>query len=204
MVYGLGAIETGGVPYASSFHGNAGFRLRNFTGDPDDPDYAEACVTCHMAPTPASGPPEDRVGAHAMRLRDGAFELVAGNCDRCHAGLTTFDFNLGRDYDGDGAARGVQTEVRGLIENLHAALEAADALDGLSRPGGPGTLVEVATDLSLTTPLLREAAYNYDFVVKDGSLGVHNTVYAVQLLQRTYEQVTGVAYTTAFPMAFAP
>jgi len=39
---------------------------------------------------------------------------------------------------------------------------------------------------------------------KDGSLGVHNTVYAVQLLQRTYERVTGVDYTTAFPMAFAP
>ena len=204
MVFGYGAIETGGAAYGSSFHGDPGFKLRNFTGDPDDPDYAEACVTCHMAPTPASGPHEDRVGAHALRLTDGDFELVSGNCDRCHAGLTTFDRNLGHDYDGNGTADGVQTEVRGLIENLYAALEAADGLDGLSRPGGPGTLVEVATDLSLTTAPLREAAFNYDFVVKDGSLGVHNTVYAVQLLQRTYERVTGVDYTTAFPMAFAP
>lgn len=203
MVYGHGAIETGGA-YGSSFHGDAGMKLRNFTGDPDDPLYAEACVTCHMAPTPASGPHEDRVGAHALKLTDGAFELVAGNCDRCHAGLLTFDRNLGHDYDGNGTADGVQTEVSGLLENLHAALEAADTLDGLSRPGGPGTPVLVATDLSRTTPLLREAAFNYDFVVKDGSLGVHNTVYAVQLLQRTYERVTGVGYTTAFPMAFAP
>jgi hypothetical protein len=204
MVYGHGAIETGGT-YGSSFHGDAGFKLRNFTGDPDDPLYAEACVTCHMAPTPAAGPHEDRVGSHAMRLTDDdGFELVAGNCDRCHAGLTTFDRNMGHDYDGNGTTDGVQTEVSGLIENLHAALEAADAQDGLSRPKGPGTPVEVSTDLSLTTASLREAAFNYNFVVKDGSLGVHNTVYAVQLLQRTYERVTGVGYTTAFPMAFAP
>jgi hypothetical protein len=204
MVYGHGAIETGTAAYGSSFHGDPGLKLRNFTGDPDDPDYAEACVTCHMAPTPASGPHEDRVGAHALSLTDGDFELALGNCDRCHAGLTTFDRNLGHDYDGDGSTDGVQTEVSGLIENLYAALDAADTLDGLSRPGGPGTVVVVASDLSLTTPTLREAAFNYDFVVKDGSLGVHNTVYAVQLLQRTYERVTGVEYTTAFPMAFAP
>lgn len=203
MVYGHGAIEAGET-YGSSFHGDPGLKLRNFTGDPDDPLYAEACVTCHMAPTPSSGPHEDRVGAHAMRLTDGAFELVAGNCDRCHPGLTTFDRNMGRDYDGNGSADGVQTEVSGLIENLWAALDAADTGNGLSRPGGPGAPVEVATDLSLTTALLREAAFNYNFVVKDGSLGVHNTVYAAQLLQRTYERVTGTGYTTAFPMAFAP
>jgi hypothetical protein len=203
MVFGTGAIETGGA-YGSSFHGNEGFKLRNFTGDPQDPLYAEACVTCHMAPTPASGPHEDRVGAHAMKLRDGAFELAAGNCDRCHAGLTTFDRDMGRDYDGNGTMDGVQTEVSGLIENLHAALDAADLGDGLSRPGGPGTPVLVATDLSRTTTTLREATYNYNFVVTDGSLGIHNTTYAVQLLQRTYERVTGVPYTTAFPMAFAP
>jgi hypothetical protein len=204
MVYGRGAIEVGPDPYGSSFHGDDGMKLRNFTGDPDDPLYAEACVTCHMAPTPTSGPHEDRVGAHAMRLTDGDFELALGNCDRCHAGLDTFDRNLGHDYDGNGTADGVQTEVSGLIENLYTALDAADTGGGLSRPGGPGTPIEVATDLSLTTAPLREAAFNYNFVVKDGSLGVHNTVYAVQLLQRTYGSVTGVGYTTAFPMAFAP
>jgi hypothetical protein len=201
MVYGRGAVETGGA-YGSSFHGDEGFKLRNFTGDPEDPLYAEACVTCHMAPTPTSGPHEDRVGAHALRLRDGDFELAAGNCDRCHPGLDTFDRNVGRDYDGDGTAAGVQTEVSGLIENLYAAIEAADAQDGISRPGGPGAPVEVET--GLTTSLLREACWNYNFVVTDGSLGVHNTVYAVQLLQRTWERVTGTSYTDVFPMADAP
>jgi hypothetical protein len=137
-----------------------------------------------------------------LRLRDGDFELAAGNCDRCHAGLDTFDRNVGRDYDGNGTAEGVQTEVSGLVENLYAAIEAADAQDGISRPLGPGAPVEVET--GLTTSLLREACWNYNFVVKDGSLGVHNTVYAVQLLQRTYERVTGTSYTDAFPMADAP
>jgi len=203
MLLGRGAVEYGNG-YISSFHGDPGFKLRNFTGDPDDPLYAEACVTCHMAPTPASGPLRDRIGGHTWKLRSGSTELVLGNCDRCHLGLTTFDRNVGRDYDGDGAAEGIQTEIRGLLERVHTVLEAADAQNGLSRPGGAGTEIVVAGDLSLTTVVLREGAYNHNFVVRDGSVGVHNTLYAVQVLQRTYEQVTGAAFATAFPGAYIP
>jgi len=202
MVAGRGAVEYG-RSFKSSFHGDPGFKPRNLTGNPDDPLFAEACVTCHMAPTPSSGPYQDRFGAHTWRVRDGATEFAVGNCDRCHAGLSTFDRPLGRDFDGNGAADGVQTEVRGLIEILYAALAAADVGQGLSREG-PGSPVTVSGDLSSTTPEVRQAAYNYNFVVTDGTLGVHNTLYAVQLLQRTYEAVTGVAFATAFPLAYIP
>jgi hypothetical protein len=203
MVAGRGAVEYG-QSFDSSFHGDPGFKPRNLTGDPNDPLFPEACVTCHMAPTPATAPFADRFGEHTWRMRDGAVEHAVGNCDRCHPGLTTFDRQLGRDFDGSGVAEGVQTEVWGLIEILYAALVAADAQQGLSRPGGPGTPVTVADDLSLTTAALRQAAYNYNFVVTDGSFGVHNTVYAVQLLQRTYEALTGVLFPTAFPLAYIP
>jgi len=203
MVAGHGAIEYGLV-VGASFHGDPGFKPRNLTGNPNDPLFPEACVTCHMAPTPATPPLADRLGEHTWRLREGTIEHAAGNCDRCHPGLTTFDRPLGHDFDGNGIAEGVQTEVKGLIEILFGALVAADTQGGLSAPGGSGTPIIVSDDLSLTTPELRQAAYNYNFVVTDGSFGVHNTVYAVQLLQRTYEQVTGVPFATDFPMAYIP
>jgi len=203
MVAGRGAVEYGQT-FGSSFHGDPGFKPRNLTGNPNDPLFPEACVTCHTARTPMAGPFENRLGEHTWRMRDGATELAVGNCDRCHPGLTTFDRNLGRDFDGSGVAGGVQTEVSGLIEILHDALVAADPQQGLSRPEGPGTPVTVADDLSLTTPGLRQAAYNYNFVVTDGSFGVHNTVYTVQLLQRTYEELAGVPFATAFALAYIP
>jgi hypothetical protein len=194
MLNARGAVEYGRA-FGSSFHGTTVFRLRTFTGDPGDPDYPDACVTCHMAPSNS-----DVLGQHSMRLRDGATTLVAATCDSCHPGLTTFDRNMGRDFDGDGQMRGVQTEVRGLLEILFAALRAADVNQGLDRPGGVGTAVSV--DPAKTTAALRQAAYNYNFVVTDGSFGIHNTAYAVQLLQRTYREVTGTAFKDAFPAAF--
>ena len=48
------------------------------------------------------------------------------------------------------------------------------------------------------------AVYNYNFVVIDGSLGIHNTKYAVRLLQVTYGEVTGTDFFTDFPDAVPP
>ena len=36
-----------------------------------------------------------------------------------------------------------------------------------------------------------QAAYNYLLVSSDGSLGIHNPTYAVQLLQQSYKWLTG-------------
>ncbi len=44
---------------------------------------------------------------------------------------------------------------------------------------------------------LYQAAYNYAFVTKDGSGGIHNTGYAVNLLQSSVELVTGTPYPSA-------
>ncbi len=203
MVAGRGAVEFG-LAYKSSFHGDPGFKTRNLTGDPNDPLIAESCVACHMAPTAAAGPFQDRAGGHTWRLRDGSGAEYAASCARCHPGLATFDRNLGRDYDGNGAAEGVQTEIRGLLELVAAAALAADPGAALSRPGGPGGVLVVAADRSRSTPLLRQAAYNYNFVLRDGSLGVHNSLYAVQVLQNTRGQLTGLPFRQEFPLAFVP
>ena len=40
---------------------------------------------------------------------------------------------------------------------------------------------------------LYKAAYNWSFVANDRSSGIHNTGYAVNLLQSSYQAVTGSA-----------
>jgi len=200
MIATRGAVGFG-YSYTNSFHASTVFRLRPFTGNPDDSDTPDSCVICHMAPSPV-GPFQDELGEHTWNLAVGATELVAGNCSRCHPTYTTtFDVNRGEDWTGDGLTFGVQTEVRGLLAILYSALTTADVNGGLSRPGGPGTKIIVDPDLTLTTPTLRQAAYNYNFVTVDGSYGIHNTNYTVRLLQKTYGEVTGVPFEVAFPDA---
>ncbi|MHC4959851.1 MAG: hypothetical protein ACYTGN_15920 [Planctomycetota bacterium] len=195
MLTGQGAVEYG-LSFADSFHGTTVFRLRPFTGDPDDSETPDSCVICHVA----SGP-TDALGGHAMAMRDGTTEFAVDNCDRCHPGLDTFDWNRGKDWDGDGRREGTQTEVKGLTEVLYVAIRGADLNQAVTRPGGALTLAFVDDDLSLSTTALRQAVYNYNFSVDDRSWGIHNTAYAVQLLQRTYEQVTGRAFKDDFPNA---
>lgn len=59
-------------------------------------------------------------------------------------------------------------------------------------------------------PILRRAVWNYNSVVRDGSLGIHNAAYAIQILQKTYQAlgfllqgktVAQAAYNTAYPNA---
>ena len=99
---------------------------------------------------------------------------LVGLCTDCHGNIDSFDFKRG-DYDGDGIVRGVQTEVKALL----------DQLGNLLPPAGPG----VTITSSYTKPQLR-AAYNYLFVLEDGSYGVHNLSYAVGLLKASIADLT--------------
>jgi hypothetical protein len=134
------------------------------------------CVACHLQEVSASSPAFGHVGGHTFRPAwDGGttnttaddVELVSA-CVTCHGPITSFDFKRS-DYDGDGVVEGVQTEVKGLLAQLAMLLP----------PIGQPT---VAITSSYTKPQLR-AAYNYQFVLEDGSYGIHNLSYAVGLLK---------------------
>ncbi|HEY4643831.1 MAG TPA: FlgD immunoglobulin-like domain containing protein, partial [Bacteroidota bacterium] len=73
---------------------------------------------------------------------------------------------------------GVQTEVKGMLRNLALLLP-------------PIGVDEVAVDTTYTVAQL-QSAYNYFFVLNDGSYGVHNTKYAVGLLNYSIGTLTGV------------
>lgn len=158
----------------------------------------EACITCHMAANPTVGAGPDgvmgtrddlkalSVGGHSWNM-EGEWEgkkvhnLAA--CATCHV-ETAAKFNrpAAGDYDGDGKIEGVKDEVRGLLPLLAAQLPKDPATgEVLSSPVSPANSTEAQ----------RKAMWNYFLVLRDGSSGIHNTSFTVQLLQKTYKELTG-------------
>ncbi|UCG33586.1 MAG: hypothetical protein JSU68_02925 [Phycisphaerales bacterium] len=160
---------------------------------------AATCMDCHMAASPAEGQPgAGKVGGHSFNMAvhdeddpDYGFENVDNACNSaaCHGdtgALTEFNRLAFGDYDGNGTIEGIQTEVANLLAIVFTEIENAGAVFLGSYP---------YWDLSGVDPAIlqtvRDAIWNYEYVDNDGSLGIHNTGYAVGLLQVTYEALTG-------------
>jgi hypothetical protein len=99
--------------------------------------------------------------------------------------IASFDFgsiyysvisNPGADHDGDGSVEPFQSEIKGLLSTLKGALTGAGV------PFDSSQDLFDLTQMASRTATERAAAYNYDFVVGDGSLGYHNPIYVVNLL----------------------
>jgi len=120
-------------------------------------------------------------GGHTFGMKwdsgTNVYELTEA-CVQCHGEVEGFDFKR-QDYDGNGVVEGVQTEVKGLLDKLGRMLP----------PIGDPT---VTTGSSYTRQQAR-AAYNYKFVLEDGSYGVHNLSYAVGLLKASIADLSGDA-----------
>jgi hypothetical protein len=127
----------------------------------------------------------NEAGGHTwnMVMRNGTENIVSCTQEGCHAvgSITEFDRPANADFDGDGAIEGVQTEVQGLLDMLAENLPQDDDGDVIgSRMNAEGI-----------TEAERIALWNYYLIANDGSLGIHNTQFAVQLLQTTINQLTG-------------
>jgi hypothetical protein len=157
----------------------------------------DACVTCHMQDTASTNAVHTLAGGHTFKVAyegdapDGPTNAVdvTGVCANCHGQVNMFDFAR-TDYDGNGIVEGVQTEVQGLMNKLALLLPPV---------GQPKTTV--TPDATWTAPQL-EAAYNYLFVMEDGSHGIHNTAYAVGILKASINNLTGDANNDGLPDAW--
>ncbi|MDH4155923.1 MAG: hypothetical protein OEW00_01425 [candidate division Zixibacteria bacterium] len=122
------------------------------------------CISCHMAP--AYG---NQAGGHTFKMtylyHDEETDFVAGcQVEGCHSATEDFDFS----YDG------VQAMVQGLLEDLKAELIAANLLvlyDGEYAP------VEASVSVNEA-----KAVYNYLLMEEEGSLGIHNPDYVIDVL----------------------
>ncbi|NIN51966.1 MAG: hypothetical protein GTN80_06580 [Nitrososphaeria archaeon] len=144
----------------------------------------EGCVQCHMYSTIGHGGNEAGGHTWSMVMMNGTQNIVSCTQSDCHlsGSITTFNRLAFADYDGDGAAEGVQDEVQGLLDKLAAKLpKNPETGDVLSYPIKPEN----------TNEEQRKALWNYWLVRNDGSKGIHNTRFSVSLLQETYKQLTG-------------
>ncbi len=139
----------------------------------------DGCVSCHFDHG-APGEPEH------------GFQPRTATCAKCHDGFDDFDgFDRPAfgDYDGNGLIEGIQSEVSGLLDVVVDGLLS----DPLMSFDGHTFNYGESTDGSMTGASVaqKRAAFNHYTVVGDASLGVHNAIRTVQLLQRSYEEVTG-------------
>ncbi len=169
VLLGKNAAQFGGVPFISGSH-------RNISG---------GCVGCHMAATTDTGTvTRDKVGGHTWSLHYAAtnYDHTVG-CNGCHPGKTSFDdFVAPEDYDGNGLVEAWQKEVAGCIRNLRIALPPA-GVDSVAW----GLIARDSMNLNL-----RKAYFNYQMINNDGSLGMHNPFYTIQVLTTSKLYAVGV------------
>ncbi len=141
----------------------------------------KGCVTCHMA---------ERINGssvhsdHEMSMIDtvgGAHDQVEA-CVGCHGEIEEFnDIMAAYDFDHDNVVEGVVSEIHGMLDVLKARLPLGP--DG--EPIGGSTVTAADSARIYNRPDLVQGIWTYYFVKSDGSYGVHNTKYAVAILQKT-------------------
>lgn len=171
----------------------------DYTSTPHSQIVKGACIDCHMAPNPdapagAKADYKEVISSHGKNLmanEGGHSWSMTGTyqgkelenlaaCTSCHKDLTTFNRPAFGDYDGNGKIEGIQTEVEGLLKLVAAQL-----------PKDSSGAVLSSINATNTTELQRQALWNYAVITNDKSNGIHNAGFAVQVLQRTYKQLTG-------------
>lgn len=143
------------------------------------------CNGCHMSPTTDTGTVQrDKVGGHTWNLHDAAsnYDHTKG-CIGCHPGKTSFDqFIAPQDFDGDTQIEPWMNEVQGCITNLSIALPPA-GVDSISWQ----MIARDSMNLNL-----RKAYWNYQMIAYDGSFGMHNPFYAIQVLLTSKNYAVGI------------
>jgi len=130
---------------------------------------SEGCPTCHMAEEE-----RNEAGGHTMWLEyEGSEMLVGCNQTGCHGSLTTLNYN------------GVMTDTEVLMDSLHGLLL---DLGWITASGSVNA--STSNPLIIKPAYLAGAMYNYFYVEHDGSEGVHNTNYTMQLLESSIAELT--------------
>jgi len=149
-------------------------------------------------------------------------------CVQCHTTASNFHDVARGDYDGNLSTDDIQDEIEGLRFKLLNAINARittlvgspatfvvangriryTIAAGTRTFPGPGVTSGDNPDIAYaslspadqaTWDALYAAAYNWVFVGNDHSEGIHNTGYAVNLLQSSYKAVTGTTIPNSSP-----
>lgn len=169
-------------PQADMLLGQNAYQYDNaaLTGLNTHGSLKDACVTCHMADI-GSGMSASHQWGMVDTTGGTAHDFVTA-CKSCHGDITSFDdIKASSDLDGNGSIDGIQTEVRGMLDNL-ASLLPKDA---------DGNVVSMLADSAKVKdhPEIVKGIYTYFFVEEDKSMGVHNAKYTVAILQAALNEL---------------
>jgi len=195
MIAGTNGYEFAGKKYASSPHVNV---------------VENTCVTCHMEQPSARYGFSPEVGGHAFTVVGVALETELGNitnCVACHKGLQTvaakkninttftttkntvyFTLKAKADYDRDGTVEYVQQEVQGLLDRL-VNTRGTGVMQTMANPmfARDGAFTN-NTKVVYTNDQLGAYA-NLLYIIEDKSVGVHNAIYAIELLMDSVKAI---------------
>jgi hypothetical protein len=162
---------------------------------------SNTCVGCHYQPIASTDPAFTKAGGHSTLMSyvnsAGATVDVTYVCTQCHGAITNFDM-LVPDYVGVGYSLGIQTQVQLLLNKLSALLPPSGYQANPNNYVADGLVKSPSTQTNWPAKFL-QAAYNWQFVNADGSLGVHNGPYAVGLLKASIGNLTGDANNDGMP-----
>jgi hypothetical protein len=148
---------------------------------------AEGCVKCHFRVGV-----DYEMGGHTFEMESGEDENTnACNVEGCHVNdleIDDFDREMATmDFDGDGDfTEGVRTEIDDLMHDLETLLVDAGLLEWIAEDSA----WEPTDNLVVPDADSAGAVYNWAFVHEDQSHGIHNTLYAVALLQSSINYMT--------------
>ena len=181
IVAGTNAFEFAGKTYGSSAHKDV---------------INDGCVSCHMSlPTGRAGLSLE-IGGHSCEVAGkvhGMDTLNLAACVSCHRdirqapGKAVFNIIAQEDYDLNGRKEPVQVEVQGLLDRF-----VNKDGTGLLQKTNPPFYAKDGTFLWTRSEVVRPAVevaafYNYRMIMDDGSLGIHNTKYVIQILYDTIQ-----------------
>ena len=191
MLEGVNAV-TYGQTIASAPHANV---------------VSNTCVGCHMQTIASTDPAFTLAGGHTTKMSYQVITngmtnkvVVAYVCTQCHGAVTNFDIPV-PDYVGYGYSQGIQTQVQILLNQLSTLLPPAGHQSNPNNYVADGKVKTPSTQTNWPAPFL-QAAYNWQFVNNDGSLGVHNGPFAVGLLKASIANLTGVSTPGGLPDAW--
>jgi hypothetical protein len=170
---------------------------QNIPSSPHKDSVENLCVGCHMQTLSATDPGLYLAGGHTWNMfynvvTNGVTNTVdaVGACFGCHGAITSFNFPTA-DYNGDGVIEGVQTEVQHLLDKLSTMLPNSTYQANSNNYVADG-LVKTSVSFKTNWPSkFLKAGYNWQFVMRDSSLGVHNRAYAVGILKASIADLSG-------------
>ena len=187
---------------------------QNIPSAPHASVIADTCAGCHMQPVASTvvvngvtnaNPAFTHAGGHTFSMNynvtnNGVVTEVplTDVCTQCHGNLNSFDVPA-PDYVGVGYSQGIQTQVQQLLNKLSTLYPPTNYWADPSKYVADGKVKTSLTTYTNMPAKFLNAAYNFQFVSMDGSLGVHNGPFAVGLLKASIGNLSGDANGDSLP-----